>query len=65
MGTIAISALDIGALILGGIIGKVLPKVVSGGECGPDCVCSADEKSAIKAKIAEVRGLLDQLEAGL
>jgi hypothetical protein len=55
MGTIAIGVLDIGALLIGGIIGRhVQPNVT---KC-----CSAEEKEAVLAKISEVEGLLAKLK---
>jgi hypothetical protein len=70
MGTIAISALDIGSVIIGGLILKfserLHPAPAPQTACPNDgkC-CTVDEKAVLKAKIAAARIQLDQLEAAV
>ena len=53
MGTIIFGALDIGTLIVGGLIGKFLPKIVSGKP-----LLDGEERAIVLAKID---GLIDDL----
>jgi hypothetical protein len=59
VGTIAISTLDIGAMLVGGLISKFLPKVVAA-KC-----CSGEEKDAVLAKIDELTEDLATLRAAV
>ena len=60
MGTIAISALDIGAMLVGGLIAKFLPKVVSDKTAGKKC-CSGEEAALIVVKIDELMADLQKI----
>ncbi len=57
MGTIAISTLEIGSMLIGGLIGKFLIPKSDGSKC-----CSAEDSCTIRTKINELREQLSKLE---
>ena len=63
MGTIILPALDIGAMVIGGMAANLLPKIFGGG--GAKTSLSPGEAAEVKAKLAELASVTKELLAAI